>query len=203
MREFGGWVAANIFDPHSPMLREARSLFSEEIQARDTLLYNSVLAAVAAGDNKRGSIAARVGRKSADLAHSLEVLEDAGYLRKEPDAFNARRPVWRLADPIMAFHYAVMRPVWHRLEVADDVRGTWHQQQHAVIDAGRGNAQFELDVVVHGRVGDREELLAIGEARVNETMTQAHRAGFSRDLRRLEADGAAILVDLKRIYEGS
>ena len=55
---------------------------------RDGALYHSVLAAIAAGNTGRGGIASHVGRKSNELSHPLTVLEDAGLIVRENDAFD-------------------------------------------------------------------------------------------------------------------
>jgi uncharacterized protein len=46
-----------------------------------------VLGAIAAGNRTNGGIAGFVGRKSADITHPLNALEDAALIAKEPDLF--------------------------------------------------------------------------------------------------------------------
>ncbi|WP_250279301.1 hypothetical protein [Frankia sp. Cppng1_Ct_nod] len=110
---FDEWA---VQDPASPLFREARYLLSEEPALRDSALYSSVLAAVAGGATTRGGIASQVGRTSADLAHPLTVLTDAGFLVRADDILRNRRPVWRIAEPLVAFYHALMRPVFAQLE---------------------------------------------------------------------------------------
>jgi hypothetical protein len=115
--DFDAWVVRTVLDPATPLFREARYLLGEEAEVRDTGLYNSVLAAVANGSGTRGGIASYVGRRAADIGHHLTVLEDAGLLRRAPDAFRAGRSTYRVAEPLVAFYQVVMRPRWAQLEI--------------------------------------------------------------------------------------
>jgi hypothetical protein len=110
------WVVENVLDPSSPLLREARYLLDEETDVRDTALYHSVLGAVAAGNATRGGIAAYIGRKAADIGHHLNVLEGSGLLHREQDLLRRGRSTYRIAEPLITFYHAVMRPQWALLE---------------------------------------------------------------------------------------
>ena len=76
--DFDDWVVRSVLNPDRPLLREARYLLAEETDIRDPALYHSVLAAIAARNETWGGIANYIGRKTADIAHPLTVLEDAG-----------------------------------------------------------------------------------------------------------------------------
>lgn len=114
--DFDAWVVRTVLDPASPLFREARYLLAEEPGMRDVSLYHSVLAAVAEGNTTRGGIANYVGRRATDIAHPLTVLTDNGLLRQEADAFRSNRSSFRIAEPLISFYHAVMRPVWSQLE---------------------------------------------------------------------------------------
>jgi AAA+ ATPase superfamily predicted ATPase len=114
--DFDSWVCRAVLNPASPLFREARYLLADEPGIRDTGLYHSVLAAVAGGNNTRGRIANYTGRRTGDLGHPLTVLEDAGLLRREADALRTSRSIFRIAEPLIGFYHAVMRPVWGALE---------------------------------------------------------------------------------------
>ena len=116
VEDFDDWVLRAVLDPSTPLFREARYLLEEETDIRDTALYHSVLAAVANGNNTRGGIANYIGRKAADIGHHLNVLEDASLLRREPDLFRAGRSTYRIAEPLIQFYQAIMRPSWGLLE---------------------------------------------------------------------------------------
>ncbi|HEX3732615.1 MAG TPA: ATP-binding protein, partial [Mycobacteriales bacterium] len=115
--DFDDWVLRTVLNPANPLFREARYLLEEDVsEVRDPALYQSVLAAVAHGNNTRGGIANYIGRKAADIGHHLNVLEDCGFIRREPDLFRSGRPRYRIADPLVAFYHVVMRPQWGLLE---------------------------------------------------------------------------------------
>jgi uncharacterized protein len=127
--DFDAWVLRTVLDPRSPLFKEARYLLAEEADLRDRALYHSVLAAVAEGNHTRGGIAGYVGRPDDVLGHPLAVLEDAGFLIREEDAFHSTRYRYRIAEPLIAFYHAVMRPVWARLERPGRGEQTWADSQ--------------------------------------------------------------------------
>jgi AAA+ ATPase superfamily predicted ATPase len=213
--DFDPWVARTVLNPGRPLFREARYLLAEEPDLHDAALYHSVLAAIAAGNTSRGGIAAYLGRKSTDLAHPLGVLEDVGMITHEVDAFRRNRSAYRIAEPLIAFYHAVMRPAWGELErpgrapaVWRRVRPTflskvvgphfekvcrewvrWHAGSETCggivsrVAAGTVNdpaakTGHEIDAAVFGHAEggdpDRETLLAVGEAKWNDTMGVGH-----------------------------
>ncbi|HET6481315.1 MAG TPA: winged helix-turn-helix domain-containing protein, partial [Actinoplanes sp.] len=195
-----------------PLFREARYLLAEEPDIRDPALYHSVLAAIADGRTRRGEIASFLGRQPSDLAHALGVLEDAGLVVREEDAFKSNRGVYRTAEPLLTFYHAVMRPAWGDLERTGRARQVWPRLQRTflskvvgphfeticrswarweadpalfggyptrvaagIVNDPAARTQHEVDVAVFGRDDqDREELLAIGEAKWNETVGTGH-----------------------------
>ncbi|MCT2594171.1 ATP-binding protein [Streptomyces sp. N2-109] len=123
--DFDDWVARAVLNPARPLFREARYLLAEEPDLHDAALYHSVLAAIADGNAARGGIAGYLARKSTDLAHPLGVLEDVGMVRHEPDAFRRNRSAYRIAEPLVTFYHAVMRPVWGDLERPGRASAVW------------------------------------------------------------------------------
>jgi len=113
---FDDWICRTVLSPFSPLFREARYLLAEEADIRDTALYHSVLAAVAQGNTTRGGIAGYIGRKSVDISHPLNVLEDSHLLVREADVFRSGKSQYRITEPLINFYEAVMRPAWARLE---------------------------------------------------------------------------------------
>ncbi|MFF0307878.1 ATP-binding protein [Streptosporangium sp. NPDC004379] len=265
--DFDAWVVRTVLNPETPLFREARYLLAEEPDLRDTALYLSVLAAVADGNTTRGGMAGYLERKAVDIAHPINVLEDAGLLRREADVFRENRSTYRIAEPLIAFHHAIMRPVWDQLERPGSAERVWqasrrrfasnvlgpHFEQicrewalhHAdpdlfgglparvgqgVVHDPRSRTGHEIDVAVVGIAdGRKAPLLAIGEAKLNDTMGMGHidrlrrirslvaesgrydtagtrlicfsGAGFNDGLHEVarEADDV-VLVDLARIY---
>jgi uncharacterized protein len=126
--DFDSWVLRTVLNRQSPLFREARYLLAEETEIRDPGLYHSVLAAIASGNQTNGGIANYIGRKSADITHPLNVLEDAALITREPDLFRGGKWLYRVSEPLITFYEVVMRPEWFRLEggFADRV---WRDQR--------------------------------------------------------------------------
>jgi uncharacterized protein len=126
-KDFDSWVTRTVLNPSSPLFKEARYLLAEETDLRDRALYHSVLDAVATGHSTRGAIATQVGRPADTIRHPLTVLEDAGFLAREEDAFRRRRSYFRIAEPLVSFYHAIMRPEWGRLERPGHTAQVWAQ----------------------------------------------------------------------------
>lgn len=127
--DFDDWVIRAVLNPARPLFREARYLLAEEPELHDTALYHSVLAAIASGNAARGGIADYLGRKSTDLAHPLSVLQDVGMITHEADAFRRNRSAYRIAEPLVTFYHAVMRPAWGDLERPGRASEAWRRAQ--------------------------------------------------------------------------
>lgn len=122
------WVVRTVLNPEVPLFREARYLLAEEGGIRDTAIYHAVLGAIATGHGTRGGIASEIGRKSTDIGHPLTVLEDMQLIAKESDAFRRGQSVYRIAEPLITFYEAVMRPEWTRLS-RGDAAGAWRNSE--------------------------------------------------------------------------
>jgi len=128
LANLGDWVARTVLNPAVPLFREARYLLAQETGIREPALYNSVLAAIAEGNATRGGIANFVGRKSAELVHPLNVLEDSGLIVRQADPFHGRRSVFQITEPLIAFYEAVMRSTWSQFEQRQ-AAAVWRRQQ--------------------------------------------------------------------------
>jgi uncharacterized protein len=125
--DFASWVVRAVLNPARPLFREARYLLAEEPELREVALYHSVLAAIAEGNTTRGGIASYLGRRSTDLAHPLGVLADAGLISHGPDMFRRNRSAYRIAEPLVTFYHAVMRPAWGNLERPGRAGQVWQR----------------------------------------------------------------------------
>lgn len=114
--EFARWLAAGPLNPASALFREDDYLLTEERSLSDRALYHSVVAAIASGDSSQGAIARRLGREQRSVQHPLRALEEAGFVLATDDALRSRRPIYRLADPIVRFHHVVTRRDLARFE---------------------------------------------------------------------------------------
>jgi len=127
--DFDSWVQRAVLNPASPLFREARYLLAAEAELHDMGLYHSVLAAIADGNTTRGSIAKYIGRKSGDLAHPLNVLMDCGLVLRRSDAFRDNQTTYEIAEPLVTFYHAVMRPIWSDLAHTRDPARLWQRSQ--------------------------------------------------------------------------
>jgi uncharacterized protein len=137
MGDFDDWVCRTVLSPETPLFREARYLLAEGVEARDPGLYHSVLAAIAGGRATNGSIAAYIGRTSAEIAHPLNVLEDSHLVSRQPDVFRKGRSTYQIAEPLITFYQAVMRPRWAVLDLGHAQR-VWPQAQQAFLSQAVG-----------------------------------------------------------------
>jgi AAA+ ATPase superfamily predicted ATPase len=133
MADFDGWVVRTVLNPETPLFREARYLLAEEPDLRDTTLYLSVLGAVADGNATRGGMAGYLERKATDIAHPINVLEDAGLLHRDADVFRENRPTYRIAEPLIGFYHAIMRPVWDQLERPGSANRVWQASRRRFV----------------------------------------------------------------------
>jgi uncharacterized protein len=115
--DFDAWVMRTALNPQTPLFREARYLLAEESAIRDPALYHSVLAAIAGGNNTNGGIANFIGRKSDQITHPLNVLEDCALIAREPDMLRPGRARYRIVEPLITFYEAIMRKRWAELEI--------------------------------------------------------------------------------------
>lgn len=105
-----GWLAGSLLDPAHAMFGEAGYLLREDPRITDRAVYNSILQAVAAGRTTPTQIAATLGRDARSLAHPLDVLLTAGFVRREDDVVLQRRPSYQVADPVVRFAQLVIEP---------------------------------------------------------------------------------------------
>jgi len=117
-----------VCNPSHALFGEPAYLLREDPRVTDRALYYSVLAAIAAGATTPTKVATALGRDQRSLAHPLDVLTTAGFVRKDDDVLLQRRPTLRVADPIVQLHQLVVAP---RLAAFEDrrARPAWDDAQ--------------------------------------------------------------------------
>jgi AAA+ ATPase superfamily predicted ATPase len=108
--ELDAWLAQYLLNPSHALFAETDHLLREDPRIVDRALYQSVLAAVAAGETTPGAIANVLGRDARSLWHPLDVLRTAGFVRRSEDVLTRRKPIYTIADPIIRFGMLVVRP---------------------------------------------------------------------------------------------
>lgn len=114
--DFAKWLAAGPLSPASALFREDDYLLTEERSLSDRALYHAVVAAIASGNTNQTAVARALGREQRSVQHPLRALEDAGFVLATDDALRSRRPIYRIADPIVRFHHVVTRRDLARFE---------------------------------------------------------------------------------------
>ena len=117
-RDFDRWVARRVLSPASPLSREVELLLSEDpttAQARKVNLYHATLAAIALGRHTPGRVADYVKLSGPRLNPILQALVSAQFVERLTDPIKANRALYHPGDPIIRFHYAIIRPNHSRL----------------------------------------------------------------------------------------
>ncbi|NJP90214.1 ATP-binding protein [Nonomuraea sp. FMUSA5-5] len=230
--DFDDWVRRTVLNPAIPLFWEARWLLTEELPGPDRATYHSVLAAVAAGNGTKDTIAARVGGEVAGIGHCLRTLEDCRLLRRGPDVFRPSRSHYRIHEPLIAFYENIMRPHWGLLE-SGRARDVWTGsaatfddrvlgphfakmcRQFAMSSSGEVGSgvvtdpvrreQIQIDVAVFAPAmpGERRRILSLGEAKWGKTMGSGHVARLRRARDVLDAKGYDVSDTVLTCYSGA
>ena len=107
--ELAEWLCATVLNPSHALFREDEYLLREDPRVTVEAPYYSLLQAIAVGRASQGRIAEAVGRAPGDIVHQLNVMTTAGFVVRDDDLLTARRPAYRIADPIVRFHHLVTR----------------------------------------------------------------------------------------------
>ena len=105
-------LAAELLRPEGYLFDEVQFLLSSELTNPAT--YNSILAAIAAGEQKVGDIALRVGVDSPTANKYLHVLRELRLVEREvplsADPLRSRRGIYRITDRFLTFHFRHLQP---------------------------------------------------------------------------------------------
>ncbi|MFI9388012.1 ATP-binding protein [Kutzneria sp. NPDC052558] len=127
----GHWLARNVLRPSAPLFDEANRVVHEDPRIRETAVYWSLMAAIAAGESSPTKIGGLLGRSANSLSHQLAMLESAGFVERIQDMLLDRRPVVRVADPLVRLHHLVVEPHLADLE-AGHSEEVWTSVGHTV-----------------------------------------------------------------------
>ena len=114
--DFAAWLARGVLNPSHAMFRETDYLLAEEPSLTDRAIYQSALAAIAAGRTTSGAVAGALGRPETSVTHVIDGLERARFIERADDVLRSRRPTLRITDAMLRFQHAVIRPDFHRFE---------------------------------------------------------------------------------------
>jgi uncharacterized protein len=130
--DFDRWVARRVLAPSAPLSREVEVLLSEDAttaQARKPNLYHAVLAATALGMRTPAKICGYTKLSSPRLEPILSSLVGAQFIERLVDPTKSNRPMYFPGDPLIRFHYAVIRPNQTRLRTRAAAEAYWPAAQ--------------------------------------------------------------------------
>jgi hypothetical protein len=177
----GRWLARNVLRPSMPLFDEARRVVHEDPRIRDTAAYNSVLAAVAAGESSPTKIGGLLGRPATSLAHQLTTLAAAGFIDRDHDLLLDRRPVVTVADPMVRFHQLVIEPYLADLE-AGQASQVWAEAGHTVESKIYGRHFEAIAAEWTARYAAAERGLAVGPVGQTVIACREHKTGHEIDI---------------------
>lgn len=181
----GHWLARNVLRPSAPLFDEANRVVHEDPRIRETAVYWSLMAAIAAGESSPTKIGGLLGRSANSLGHQLTMLESAGFVERAQDMLLDRRPVVRVADPLVRLHHLVVEPHLADLE-AGHGEDVWTSVEHTV-DSKIYGPHFEAMatewVARYARVEAGLDVGATGQATI---ACREHRTSHEIDILSLE-----------------
>lgn len=129
--DFDRWVCRRVLSPAAPLFNEVGLLLSEDpttTRARKINLYHATLAGIASGHHAHSRLANYVKVSGASLVPIVDGLVSAELVERVLDPIRANRPIYQPADPLIRFHYALIRRHQSRLaRHGADTRAIWEQ----------------------------------------------------------------------------
>ena len=102
----------NILSVNGPLYEEPIKLFQDDV--KDIVKTSTIMSYIGAGANRLSEIAARCNEPATNLSRPLKKLIDLGFLEKDVpfgiDEKNAKKSLYKIADPFMAFYYRFVVP---------------------------------------------------------------------------------------------
>lgn len=143
--DFDRWVIDRVLSPAAALHHEATTLMAEDpaLTNARSLHHHSILAAIGAGEQTSARVSKRVGKPASVLNAALDRLVAAEFIAKHDDAIRGQTsPVYRLGDPYLQFHYALLAP--HRAALRDrSHHELWHDRLRATFDSQVRGPVFE------------------------------------------------------------
>lgn len=102
----------NILSVNGTLYEEPIKLFQDDV--KDIVKTSTIMSYIGAGANRLSEIAARCNEPATNLSRPLRKLVDLGFLEKDvpfgTDEKNAKKSLYKIADPFMAFYYQFVVP---------------------------------------------------------------------------------------------
>lgn len=102
----------NILSGNGALFEEPIKLFQDDV--KDIVKTSTIMSYIGTGANRLSEIAGRCDEPATNLSRPLKKLIDLGFLEKEIpfgiDEKNAKKSLYKIADPFMAFYYQFVVP---------------------------------------------------------------------------------------------
>ena len=102
----------NILSINGNFYEEPIKLFQDDV--KDIVKTSTIMSYIGSGANRLSEIAARCNEPATNLSRPLKKLIDLGFLEKDVpfgiDEKNAKKSLYKIADPFMAFYYQFVVP---------------------------------------------------------------------------------------------
>ncbi len=110
--DFHRWVCRRVLSPGAPLFGEVELLLGDDpalSRARKPNLYHAALAGVARGHRAWSSLTSYVKIPGSSLNSIVGALVSASFIEEIPDPIRDNRPTYQPSDPLIRFHYALIR----------------------------------------------------------------------------------------------
>lgn len=101
-----------VFSLNGTLCEEPVKLFQDDV--KDTIKTSTIMSYIGTGSHRLSEIAARCNEPATNLSRPLKKLIDLGFLEREVpfgmDEKNAKKSLYKIADPFMAFYYQFVVP---------------------------------------------------------------------------------------------
>ena len=102
----------NILSVNGTLYEEPIKLFQDDV--KEIVKTSTIMSYIGTGANRLSEIAARCNEPATNLSRPLKKLIDLGFLEKDVpfgiDEKNAKKSLYKIADPFMAFYYQFVVP---------------------------------------------------------------------------------------------
>lgn len=102
----------NILSVNGTLYEEPIKLFQDDV--KDIVKTSTIMSYISTGANRLSEIAARCNEPATNLSRPLKKLIELGFLEKDVpfgiDEKNAKKSLYKIADPFMAFYYLFVVP---------------------------------------------------------------------------------------------
>lgn len=102
----------NILSGNGALFEEPIKLFQDDV--KDIVKTSTIMSYISTGANRLSEIAGRCDEPATNLSRPLKKLIDLGFLEKDIpfgiDEKNAKKSLYKIADPFMAFYYQFVVP---------------------------------------------------------------------------------------------